>query len=189
MALAHEHHIRLAQKLPSRLLTFFARYPPPVLLQQPATTPAAPDAFSSPNAAEAASPTEPATPTSHQPTTTPPQTHNPFAPWRNPTTSRWRPPVFSARRQAELVKLAAAHGLESLLPPTAKGSAERASRREEHGLRVKGTGAGQRVKGKLWERTLKGRLEGRRKAMEGMPGMIEMWKQRGHGRGWKKWPK
>ncbi|KAJ9645134.1 hypothetical protein H2199_003138 [Coniosporium tulheliwenetii] len=110
-----------------------------------------------------------------------PPTHNPFLPWRNPTTSRWRPPIFSARRQAELVKLASAHGLESLLPPTTKGAAERASRREEQGLRVKGTGAGQRVKGKEWERTLKGRLEGRRKAMEGMPGMIEMWKQ--------KWPK
>lgn len=53
---------------------------------------------------------------------------------------------------------------------------------------VKGTGEGQRVKGKAWERTLKGRLEVRRQAMLDMPGMIQEWKQKGHGRGWKKWP-
>ena len=80
-------------------------------------------------------------------------------------------------------------------------------RREELGLRVKGTGIGQRVKGKLWERTQKGRLEERKKAMLAMPAMIQEWKQvcfsadfcgraaltiglqKGHGRGWKKWPK
>jgi len=56
-------------------------------------------------------------------------------------------------------------------------------------LRVKGTGVGQKVKGKLWERTLKGRLDDRRKAMEGMAELIKNWKQRGHGRGLKKWPK
>jgi hypothetical protein len=75
-----------------------------------------------------------------------------------------------------------------------------------------------RVKnGKEWERTLKGRyvhhnptiplrkrissracadanyvncrLEKRRQAMLEMPKMIATWKERGHGRGWKKWPK
>jgi hypothetical protein len=33
------------------------------------------------------------------------------------------------------------------------------------------------------------RLEKRRQAMLEMPKMIADWKQRGHGRGWKKWPK
>lgn len=53
---------------------------------------------------------------------------------------------------------------------------------------VKGTGEGQKVKGKSWERTMKGRLELRRQAMLNMPQMIQEWKQKGHGRGWKKWP-
>jgi large subunit ribosomal protein L25 len=61
--------------------------------------------------------------------------------------------------------------------------------RREEGLKMKGTGVGQRVKGKKWERTLRGRLEERRRAMEGMPEMIREWKRLGHGRGWKKWPK
>jgi hypothetical protein len=33
------------------------------------------------------------------------------------------------------------------------------------------------------------RLEKRRQAMLDMPKMIADWKERGHGRGWKKWPK
>lgn len=33
------------------------------------------------------------------------------------------------------------------------------------------------------------RLEKRRQAMLEMPQMIATWKERGHGRGWKKWPK
>jgi large subunit ribosomal protein L25 len=61
------------------------------------------------------------------------------------------------RRQAELIKLAREHGVEELLPRSIKGAAEKQRKREEHGLRVKGTGVGQRVKGKEWERTLKGR--------------------------------
>lgn len=50
-------------------------------------------------------------------------------------------------------------------------------RRIDKGLQVKGTGEGQKVKGKLWERTLKGRLEMRRKAMLEMPALIQEWKQ------------
>jgi large subunit ribosomal protein L25 len=65
--------------------------------------------------------------------------------------------VFSLRRQAELVKLARKHGVEELLPYTVKGTEEKLRRREERGLRVKGTGIGQKVKGKEWERTLKQR--------------------------------
>jgi len=85
--------------------------------------------------------------------------------------------------------LAVKHNVVSLLPHSSKLPSEIERRRVEHGLRVKGTGVGQKVKGKMWERTLKGRLEERRKAMEAMPEMIKQWKERGHGRGWKKWPK
>lgn len=55
------------------------------------------------------------------------------------------------------MKLARNHGVEELLPFTVKGTEYRLQKRLEHGLRVKGTGVGQQVKGKMWERTLKGR--------------------------------
>merc|ERR1712093_341769 len=80
-------------------------------------------------------------------------------------------------------------GLTVPSPFSVKSTEERLRRREENGLRVKGTGIGQRVKGRESERTLKGRLEKRRQAMLEMPQMIQTWKERGHGRGWKKWPK
>jgi len=67
--------------------------------------------------------------------------------------------------------------VEELLPFTVKGTQERLRKREENGLRVKGTGVGQKVKGKEWERTLKGRLERRRQAMLEMPKMIQTWKE------------
>ena len=53
--------------------------------------------------------------------------------------------------------MARQQGVEELLPFTVKGTQERMRRRAENGLRVKGTGVGQRVKGKESERTLKGR--------------------------------
>lgn len=55
------------------------------------------------------------------------------------------------------MKLARRHGVEDLLPHTVKGTEDKLRRRMENGLRVKGTGIGQRVKGKESERTLKGR--------------------------------
>ena len=73
--------------------------------------------------------------------------------------------------------MARAHGVEELLPYTVKGTEEKIARRQEHGLRVKGTGVGQRVKGKKWERTMKGRLEKRRQAMLEMPKLVQQWKQ------------
>jgi len=73
--------------------------------------------------------------------------------------------------------MARANGVEDLLPYTVKGTEERLIRRQEQGLRVKGTGVGQKVKGKLWERTQKGRLEKRRQAMLGMPKLVQTWKQ------------
>lgn len=47
--------------------------------------------------------------------------------------------------------------MESLLPMSVKSTEYRLQRRMENGLRVKGTGIGQRVKGKESERTMKGR--------------------------------
>lgn len=73
--------------------------------------------------------------------------------------------------------MARANGLEELLPFTVKGTEERIRKREEHGLRVKGTGVGQKVKGKVWERTMKGRLNRRTKAMLEMPQLVQAWKQ------------
>ncbi len=73
--------------------------------------------------------------------------------------------------------MARTNGVEELLPYTTKGTEARIQRRMEHGLRVKGTGVGQKVKGKAWERTMKGRLEKRRQAMLGMPKMVQEWKQ------------
>jgi large subunit ribosomal protein L25 len=85
------------------------------------------------------------------------QAPSPFKPHKHPVTGKWHNPVFSLRRQAELVKLARQHGVEELLPHTVKGTEERIRRRVENGLRVKGTGVGQRVKGKESERMLKAR--------------------------------
>lgn len=75
-----------------------------------------------------------------------------------------------------MVKLARAHGVEELLPFTVKGTDTRIQKRIEHGLRVRGTGVGQKVKGKIWERTMRNRLEDRKQAMLGMPQLIQDWK-------------
>jgi len=81
---------------------------------------------------------------------------NPFQPHKHYVTGRWHSPIFGLRRQADLGQARTAAWRCILLPYTIKLPGERAKRREELGLRVKGTGIGQRVKGKLWERTLKG---------------------------------
>lgn len=120
------------------------------------------------------------------------------------------------------------------MPFSVKSPAERLRRREENGLRVKGTGVGQRVKGKESERQLKARcvylcwrstrrlrvgigdwLLTVRQTREEKTGYVRdatddpdmeggkiepifnislepntnQIQQRGHGRGWKKWPK
>ncbi|OCL11085.1 hypothetical protein AOQ84DRAFT_387073 [Glonium stellatum] len=184
-----QQHIQLATKLPKRLLDFFRKYPPPALTQGIPAATSTTDGNST--ISSAAPPTDPnaSVPDSGAPSSSEAPYRNPFQPHKHHVTGRWHPPVFGLRRQADLVKLAQQHGVVSLLPYTIKLPGERAKRREEFGLRVKGTGVGQRVKGKLWERTLKGRLEERKKAMLAMPAMIQEWKQKGHGRGWKKWPK
>jgi large subunit ribosomal protein L25 len=75
------------------------------------------------------------------------------------------------------VKLAKKHGVEELLPPGRKSSEYKAVRLAEVGLRVRGTGIGQKVKGHQWERAMAWKLEQRRKAMLKMPAMIREWKQ------------
>ncbi|KAH8700259.1 putative 60S ribosomal protein L25 [Talaromyces proteolyticus] len=113
---------------------------------------------------------------------------NPFLPSKNPK-GEWWAPKFGLRQQADLVKLAKKYGVEELLPSGRKSTIFKETRRQERGLAIKGTGIGQKVKGHKWERTMETRLEERRKAMMEMPELIRLWKQRGHGRGWKKWPK
>ena len=195
VALGHDF-LQLARSLPSPLLTLFKKYPPlalrpsseKLLAQAQVSSVAAVTSSTDANAntptqvIESTSAPGPAPSSTLQPS-------NPFLPFKHPVTQRWQPPAYSLRRQADLVKLAQKHNVLSLLPWTPKLPSEVEKRRAEHGLRVKGTGVGQKVKGKMWERTLKGRLEDRRKAMEAMPEMIRAWKERGHGRGWKKWPK
>ena len=171
-------HVKLAQTLPPRLLRFFARYPPPVL-----TSSHPPSSSSSTSSATTALNTSSNDPNTDLVETTAPahdkntSYDNPFRSTKHPVTGNWHDPIYSLRRQADLVKMARAHGVEELLPFTVKGTQERIRRREEHGLRVKGTGVGQKVKGKYWERTIKGRLEKRRQAMLEMPKMIREWKQ------------
>ena len=167
-------YVRLAQSLPPKLLRFFARYPPQAL----STTPSIQAAVSVPTALNTSS---------LDPNSGHEETHavsfsarrepnSPFWSTKHPVTGNWHDPIYSLRRQADLVKLARANGVEELLPFTIKGSETRIKKREEHGLRVKGTGVGQRVKGKEWERTMKGRLERRKQAMLEMPQLIRSWK-------------
>lgn len=121
--------VKLAQALPPRLLTFLARYPPVSILPTG---------------------TDPATAKTGYQEDTP----NPFLPLKHPVTGRWHNPKYSLRRQAELVKMAREHGVEELLPYTPKGTDEKISKRVEFGLRVKGTGVGQQVKGHKHERQM-----------------------------------
>ncbi|ERF75432.1 hypothetical protein EPUS_00225 [Endocarpon pusillum Z07020] len=205
-----------SQPLPQRLMNFFARYPPKLYSAKltgafiPLTRP---PKRASQQTSKAGSPIPNTSTTSNtsssgtsapmieSTSTPPPETPsfpiasmeelppNPFLPWRNPETNRWRPPQYSLRRQADLVKLAQKYGVEPLLPPSRKSSAFKEARILEKGLRVRGTGEGQKVKGHKWERKMPAKLEVRRKAMEGMPELIRLWKQMGHGKGWKKYPR
>lgn len=129
-------HIQLAQALPPRLTRFFARYPPAAILPSAS--------------ASASEPAQAPTESAQAPTTS-----NPFKPTKHPATGKWHDPVFSLRRQADLMKMARQHGVEELMPFSVKSTGERLRRREENGLRVKGTGVGERVKGKEGERHMK----------------------------------
>lgn len=204
---------QLQVDLPKRLLNFFAKYPPK-LYSAKYTGASYPLVKSIPNAQDTQATSPPIQATSEVPTisNTLSEDHNtptieasttihaaiprsergppnPFLPMKNHVTGRWRGPACGLRVQADLVKLAKAHGVEALLPPGRKSTAFKEQRALEQGLRVRGTGEGQKVKGHKWERQMGAKLDVRRKAMESMPEMIREWKQRGHGRGWKKYPK
>jgi len=179
---AQSNYVQLAQTLPPKLLRFFARFPPPAAAFAARNSPSTPgDSLAS---------TSSKLPETVSVSTTESLGYeNPFRNTKHPVTGNWHDPVYSLRRQADLVKLAREHGVVDLLPFTTKGTEERIRKRAEGGLRVKGTGVGQKVKGHWRERTMKGRLEKRRQAMIEMPKMIQTWKELGHGRGWKKYPK
>ena len=198
--MAASQHIGLAQSLPPRLLHFFKRFPPPQLSAASTTRQPKPETITiaentsseDPNAAastlEVPVPSDPASESAISDNSQVAWKKNPFLPFKNPQTGNWHPPHYSLRHQADLFKLASLHDCLPLMPPSPKHPTLKAQKRIEHGLRVKGTGEGQKVKGKYWERTLKTRLETRRRAMESMPDMINLWRERGHGRGWKKYP-
>lgn len=199
MASLNQHHLHLAKSLDPRLLRFFTKFPPPqiapALHQQAAPAPATEPVTtapltspSDPNAEATETVSDPPTASNLQPTNANGKKLHPFLPFRNPTTGNWHGPAYSLRRQSILFKLAQKHDVLPLMPLCPKHPEVKALRREE-GLKLKGTGVGQRVKGHKWERTLRGRLEERRRAMEQMPAMIREWKRLGHGRGWKKWPR
>lgn len=168
--------IRLAQSLPPRLLHFFTRFPPRIIAKPEAAalTTATATSNTTPSStplAEDQSITSSATPSLQ------PNAQNPFLASRNPHTQKTSPPPYSLRRQAELYKIAHAHGVASLLPFSHKDPDVKLKRRTEGGLQVKGTGVGQRVKGKKWERAMKGKLERRREAMLRMPSLVKAWKK------------
>ena len=170
---ATENYVKLAQSLPPQLLRFFARYPPasihrPLTSSPPATTLTTSSFDPNPPHVETDVSIE---------LSSPAKAYNPFKPRKHPVTGAWHGPVFSLRRQADLVKLARNHGVEELLPHTIKKTEERLKKREQYGLRVRGTGVGQKVKGKAHERTLKTRLDRRKQAMLEMPAMIQQWKE------------
>ncbi|KAL1989169.1 hypothetical protein VTN96DRAFT_3716 [Rasamsonia emersonii] len=203
----------LVSKLPTRLRNFFAKYPPQIYSQLVAPKPTPPPELAAANTASDGS----SSTTALQPLPSPytpdrdakgskrqdptawspskallysnPDYPNPFLPRKNYRTGKWIGPRYGLRQQADLVKLAKKYGVEELLPPGKKSTIYKETRRMERGLQIKGTGIGQKVKGHQWERTMESRLEERRRAMLEMPALIREWKQRGHGRGWKKWPK
>lgn len=147
--MSSRQYIRLAEALPQRLTRFFARYPPPALLQ-PGAAPLESSSTGTPSNPSASDGVEQITQGLERLSVP-----SPFQGQKSPITGTWHNPAFSLRRQAELVKLARQHGVEELLPFTVKGTQERIRRREENGLRVKGTGIGQKVKGKEAERTMR----------------------------------
>ncbi|KAM4054839.1 hypothetical protein HRG_005659 [Hirsutella rhossiliensis] len=153
--------IQLAQSLPPQLQRFFARWPPAALLPKGGAG---------------------------EPTRYQAERPNPFRFYKNPATGHWQDPVYSQRRQAQLVRMAREHGVEQLLPETRKGTEYRLAHRVEHGLRVKGTGVGQKVKGHIYERHMIAKMEEKRKAMLEMPRLIKAWKRIGK-RNWTKFPK
>lgn len=176
-------------QLPARLRNFFARYPPQIYSSIVAQRPTPPEAEAAPEGT-LPSPYTPdrdakgahrQDPVAYSPSrallSSDPKARNPFLPRKIFSTGKWIGPRYGLRQQADLVKLAIKYNVEPLLPPGPKSTEYKAARLAERGLRIKGTGIGQKVKGHKWERTMEARLEDRRKAMVEMPEMIRLWKQ------------
>lgn len=176
-------------KLPQRLRNFFARYPPQVYsaLVAPRPTPPEGEVSTEANLPSPYTPDREAKGAHKQDREAwsfsksllhnDPSNQNPFLPRKIFTTGKWIGPRYGLRQQADLVKLAIKYNVEPLLPPGTKSTEYKEARLAERGLRIKGTGIGQKVKGHKWERTMEARLEDRRKAMTEMPEMIRLWKQ------------
>ena len=162
----------LVKTLPPRLVRFFERYPPHLYAKN-APGPAVLATSDTSNSSASTVIEEPRPDTLHSVT----NLSNPFRRTLHPVTGRWHEPIYSLRTQTDLVKLAREHGVEELLPSTVKGTEEQLTHRIEKGIRMKGTGVGQKVKGHWHERTLRTRLDKRRQAMMNMPKMINEWKQ------------
>lgn len=142
------------------------------------------------NASQPNTPTpQPPSPSISKPAPTPKFRPNPFQPISHPKNHYWRAPRIGLRVQADLFKLARKSGVEHLLPASRKSSSFKEARILQKGLRIKGTGVGQEVKGHKEEREHPAKMERRRKALEEMPALVREWKRRGHGKGWKDWPK
>lgn len=176
----------LLENLPQRLVNFFARYPPQThsaAVRRPAPAngegyvPTKVESPYTPDRDAKGAPGEKKfgwTP-SRALLVTSDELRNPFLPHKR--FGKWEAPKYGLRQQADLMKLAIKYNVGELLPPSRKSPEFKETRRAERGLQVKGTGVGHKVKGHKWERTMESRLEDRRKAMEGMPEMVRMWKQ------------
>ncbi|KIH87610.1 60S ribosomal protein [Sporothrix brasiliensis 5110] len=151
-------YIQLAKTLPPRLLRFLARYPPAAIQGAGAN------------------------PTGYQQ-----ETPNPFKATKHPVTGQWHDPVYSLRRQADLIKMARDHGVAELMPESEKNPETKLRKRVEFGLRVKGTGVGQSVKGHIFERRMIAKMDERRNAMLNMPKLIREWKRVGR-KNWVRYP-
>lgn len=188
----------LLRTLPPRLLNFFAKYPPQHYSAIALPTPepptqttedgeTIPTATTNPSADELPSPyvqDKESEPPKNDPTVfspsraflrSKPDYPNPFLPRK--FGKKWAGPQYGLRKQADIVKLAIKYNVEPLLPPSKKSTEYKELRLAESGLRIKGTGIGQKVKGHKWERTMETRLEERKKAVQEMPQLINLWKQ------------
>ena len=163
--------IELVRTLPPKLSRFLERFPPRIYGKNATAASPSSTIDSSRSELNASSQAVSSIPSSIS------DLKNPFQRHLHPATGRWHEPMYSLRRQADLVKLAKQHGIEELLPFTVKGTEEQLAYRREKGIRVKGTGVGQKVKGHKDERTMRRRLDKRRQAMLDMPKMIYEWRQ------------
>jgi large subunit ribosomal protein L25 len=152
-------HIKLAKALPPQLQRFFARYPPAAILPSAnliantTSSTAAPHEIPAENNVASVDIISTETASS------------PFRAQKHAVTGRWHDPVYSLRRQADLLKLAREHNVEELMPFSVKSTQEKLRKREQHGLRVQGTGVGMKVKGHEHERTMKSRYVAYQSAM------------------------